>query len=424
MFETRLATTSSEGLQPLGTAAQRSYELVSDTVRNRLGSDHANLFAEPVATEHGDKIDWYAPVQGTAVPLADLKEAEAGTLQATLGRLIGDIREEAQRLGESADVQDQRLSEALLNAIEIPDESMIHALRQPDGTLQPVLVHWAWLGAERQSVRGILTALVPRPQPLETAAAGAPAAISAASPVWWWLLLLGWLLLALILAAILYLLIVPCGLSGSRLVFCLAPAAEISAIPLERQVIEEEIARLEHEIALLDRGCQPTIPVLPPPPGTAPAETPVPPERPETAPQAEAERDSKAVIEDLDARGAKRDKLNFALAWNSLDDIDLAVTCPTGQTISYTNRGDCNGALDLDANVTRADAISDPVENIVFDQVQPGLYKVTVRLKSDRSGGDKPVTLHVLREDGRSLTYSGTVSDKAPEWSLNISISR
>lgn len=425
MFETLLVTTSSEGLQPLGSAAQRSYELVSDTVRSRLGADHANLFAEPVATEHGDMIDWYAPVAGKAVPVAALEEDATETLRAQLGRLIADIRNEAELLGESADVQDQRLAEALSNAIEIPDESMIYAVHQSDGAVQPVLVHWAWLGAERQSVRGVLTAMVPRPQPVAPVQT-VTESDRPRSAVWWWLLLLGWLLLAAILGFILYLMIAPCGLNGGRLIFCPAPASEVSAIPVERQVLENEIAALEHELALMDRACQPTIPVVPASPAPTvdePAEkTPDPVQAP--TPQDKTERDSQDVIRDLDARGARRAELNFALSWNTLDDIDLAVTCPSGQTISYSNRGDCDGTLDLDANVTRADAVSDPVENIVFDQARPGLYKVNVRLKSNRGDGEKPVTLHVLRRDGRSLTYSGTVSDKAPEWSLNISISR
>lgn len=426
MFETLLVTTSSEGLQPLGTAAQRSYELVSDTVRSRLSPEHANLFAEPIATEHGDMIDWYAPVNGTAVPLGDLDEDAAAGLRARLGELIADIRRDAEGLAESTDVQDQRLAEALNNAIEIPSEAMIYAVNQPDGSVQPVLVHWAWLGAERKSVRGILTAMVPRPQPIipERAAVGAD---SPRSIAWWWLLLLGWLLLAALLAYILYLMIAPCGLNGGRLFFCPKPAPEISTIPAERQVLEDEIAALEHEIALIDRACQPTIPVLPAvPDAVAPTQTPPveTPQRPTPVPQDKTERNSDDVIRDLEERGARRAELNFALSWNTLDDIDLAVTCPSGQTISYSNRGDCDGTLDLDANVTRADAIEDPVENIVFDQAAPGLYKVNVRLKSNRGAGEKPVTLHVLRRDGRSLTYSGTVSDKAPEWSLNISISR
>ena len=66
-----LVTTSTQGLQPLGSAAQRSFELVATTVRQRLGAEHAALFAEPVVTDHGDQIDWYAQTHGTPQRLAD-----------------------------------------------------------------------------------------------------------------------------------------------------------------------------------------------------------------------------------------------------------------------------------------------------------------------------------------------------------------
>ncbi|WP_424986228.1 hypothetical protein [Microbulbifer sp. S227A] len=300
MYETLLATTSSEGLQPLGSAAQRSYELVSDTVRSRLSPDHANLFAEPVATEHGDMIDWYAPVAGKAQPIAALDAPTAARLRARLGGLIDDIRRESETLGESGDVQDQRLAEALKNAIEIPSEAMIHAVHQPDGMVQPVLVHWAWLGAERQAVRGILTAMVPRAQPL--VAASGPVGMATNEPrgarPWWWLLLLGWLLLAVMLGYILYLLIAPCGLKGGRLVFCPAPGAEAPDIPRVRQGLEAEIAALEHEIVQVDRACQPTIPVVPgaevpnAPKPAAPKPTPEP--APEPVPQDKTEHDAGA----------------------------------------------------------------------------------------------------------------------------------
>ncbi|MFD3189412.1 hypothetical protein ACFMPD_03950 [Sedimentitalea sp. HM32M-2] len=428
MFDTFLVTTSSEGLQPLGTAAQRSFELITGTLSARLGDEHARLFAEPVATEHGDRIDWHAPMPGAATPLPDLTEDDQRALHDRLGRLVADIREEADRLAASADAQDQRLSEALANAIEIPDEAMIYALRDPDGVLHPVLVHWAWLQDGQKSVRGLLTAMVPRPQPAPVVATGADAGSRAAATLpWWWLILLGWLLLAVLLAYVLYLLIAPCGLNGVRPVYCPAPAPPVSAIPGERAVIEDEIAALQHELALRDRACQPTIPVLPAQPAApetpakpAPKKTPAPPDKAKD----KADLAPKATARRLVDRGGKRGALNFVLAWSTIDDIDLAVTCPAGQTVSYRNRGDCNGNYDLDANVKRAEAVTDPVENIVFGPAVPGLYKVRVHLKSERTAGEKAVTLHVMRQDGRTQSYSGTVSGKTPEWSLNISISR
>lgn len=449
MFEAFLVTTSSDGLQPLGSAPQRSFELVSSTIRDRLGSTHANLFAEPVATEHGDMIDWHAPMAGKAVPLPELPEAEQAEVKQALGALVTDIQCVADELADSTDASDQRLGEALANAIEIPDEAMVHVVRDTDGALHPVLVHWGWVRDEQKSVRGILTAMVPRARPVGADAAlaiTASAPVGWTSPVWWWLILLGWLLLAALLALILYLLIAPCGVNQGRLVFCPADETALSAADLERQVIEDRILRLEHELALKDRVCKPTIPLQPSVPnGTAPETapvTPVPdtpestdptpvdppkvddsvPLEPEDSNQTEADRDD--ADRRITERGAERGDLNFVLEWSTTDDIDLEVTCPTGQVISYKNPTDCNGTYDLDANVKRDTAIEDPIENIVFQPAQPGLYKVRAHLKGIRTDGDKTVTLHVLRRDGPSQSYSGVVSEGRREWTLNISISR
>ena len=260
MFEAFLATTSSEGLQPLGSAAQRSFELVHGTIRDRLGPEHAALFAEPVATEHGDRIDWYAAMPGRAVTLAELPEDDRTRLCADLGAAVAAIRAEAETVAAGGSAADQRLAEALLNAIEIPGEEMIRAVRGPDGQLHPVLIHWAWIRDERRAVRGVLTAMVPRP--------GVPqgAAVLGAGPVagrrgWWWLILLGWLLLAAMLAAILALTVAPCGLWPGRPDFCPVPAAAIAAAETERQVIADEIARLERQLAEGERLCQPVIPL-------------------------------------------------------------------------------------------------------------------------------------------------------------------
>src|SRR6056297_1289007 len=92
MFEAFLANTSAEGLRPLGTAPQRSFELITGTVRKTFGDRHAALFAEPVAAQHGDRFDWYATAPGTPVLLSDLPADEAETARQTLKTLADDIR--------------------------------------------------------------------------------------------------------------------------------------------------------------------------------------------------------------------------------------------------------------------------------------------------------------------------------------------
>ena len=429
MFEAFLTTTSSEGLQPLGSAAQRSYELVSATLRARLGEDHAALFAEPVAAPHGDKIDWHANLQGRAEPLAKLEEAEAETVRARLGELVEAIRAEAAVLGESNAPDDQRLSEALTNALEIPGEEMIWAVRDTEGKLSPVLVHWAWVRDEQRAVRGVLSRMEAKPVPAASVAALAPAGVVAQTPargdarwVWWWLILLGWLVLAALLAAILYILIAPCGLSQGRLIFCPTEPREIEAALSEARVAADEVAALEREIALVDRQCQPTVPVLPEPAPVLPAfPTPAPEDESRLTPE---DRDRADLERRIDERGATRGALNFSIAWAGPDDVDIHVTCPNGETINYRKKQACGGTLDLDANVKRSQTINDPVENVVFANTAPlGIYQVRVHLYDRRSPGPTPVTLYVLRRDGPSQTYQGNVSASQSTWITNISIS-
>lgn len=442
MFEALLTTTSSEGLQPLGSAAQRSFELVTGTIRARLGERHAKLFAEPVATPHGDSIDWYAPFKGNAVPVNDLPAEEQEQLRAELAPLVADIKAEAETLGQSGTADDQRLSEALFNAIEVPDEAMVYAVRDDDGVLHPMLVHWAWVRDEQKAVRGVLTGMTPRRQPATPATgvqlgAAAPVVVPT-SPVpswlWWLLILLGWVLLAVLLGWLLALMIAPCGLSQGRISFCPPPEAPSVTVPgAERRVIEDEIATLQRQLALLDRACQPTEPIIVPSPGDvpdAPGDVPVPdvapdppaldPDQPpdsEEAQRAREEAERRAV-----ERGAERGDLNFALEWGTVDDVDLYVTCPTGETISYRMHAACNGTYDLDANVARRLAVEDPVENIVFNNPASGVYQVKVHLRGIRTNGETPFNLHVLRRSGQSQTFSGVLNGNNREWTKSISI--
>lgn len=261
MSDPRLVTTSTEGLQPLGSAALRSWELLTGVLRARLGEDHAALFAEPVPSAHGDSIDWYAPMVGDAVPLADLSRAEQQALRARLGRMVAAIRAEADQLRASAAADDQRLAEALLNALEIPGEEMIFAVRDGQGGLHPVLVHWAWSRGDRAVARGVLSRMEPRPT---HPAGGAPGEDGGARHGWLrGVLVAGWVLLALMLAAILYLLIAPCGVNPAGPLFCPAESAALAAAYSETGALDDRIAALEREIALADRACQPVIPLRP-----------------------------------------------------------------------------------------------------------------------------------------------------------------
>lgn len=415
-----ITTTSAAGLEPLGSPAQRSYELLSSALKARLGPDFAALLAEPVAAAAGDRIDWYANAPGDIRPLADLPEAEAAALKTRLGAMVAAIRAEADILLQSARPDDQRLGEALANATEIPGPELIFARAGPDGTAQPVLVHWAWLRQEGRAVRGVLTAMIPRPA---TSAASAPAAPRPWAG-WWWLVLCGWALLALMTGAILALLIAPCALMPGRIGTCPEPPPAMAAALTEARAAANEVAGAERLLALARRNCQPTVPLTPAAP------PPVPPARPETEETDETrtnppgEDDRQQAARRLDTRGAARGDLNFVLDWEGTDDVDIYVTCPTGQTVSHRNTGDCNGSLDLDANAKRKTAIPDPMENVVFEDAPLGIYKIRAHLRAHRSGGPVTVRLHVLRRDGPSQSYVGMLRPKERSWTTIVSISR
>jgi hypothetical protein len=417
MTEAFLTNTSTEGLKPLGTAPQRSFELVSGTVRAECGDAHAALFAEPVATQYGDRFDWYAPVEGRAQPLSEMEDPEP--VRAVLQQLVRDIKAHADGLLASKLPDDQRLGEALANALEIPDESAIFVVEPAGGgAAQPVLVNWAWTQDEQVAVRGVLTGMdirapdkrpgyVPPPVAAAVPAGAAAAVATGVSPLWWWLVWLGWALLALLVAAVIYLLIEPCALRVSWLPnTCQKTEVAPDTLADERASLEDQIAQVQKEIAIQDRLCQPDFAQLPiaEPPIEVPPPTGIQPSLP-----IDPEVDNRA-----EAAGAQRGDLSFTLIWEGTDDLDLHTTCPSGQTLFFLDKVQCNGVMDLDMNSFQV--VTNPVENAYFTDPPPGDYRVRVNLYRKREGsGPIGFTLQVRHGD-RVTTQKGTVSEAEENW--------
>lgn len=284
MFGSFIVTTSTEGLSPLGTAPQRSYELITGTIRSHddLTDAHAALFAEPVSTQYGDRFDWYSISQGPARQLSVLEDEAEQQARDQLEKLVGEIRAVGEALSESKDVDQQRLGEALVNAVEIPDEESIYVLSEEDGP-QPILVNWGWIADRQRVVRGVLSGADVR-DPAAQPGAAARAAVSAAAAqaasgaevsaarseaisdsntgdVWkWWLFGIGWLILGLILLTILYLLIEPCALRFSASPsHCPGEQASASVLDRENAFLLDQVAAVEREIGVIDRACQPPV---------------------------------------------------------------------------------------------------------------------------------------------------------------------
>lgn len=417
MFEAFLANTSTQGLSPLGTAPQRSFELISGTVRDKLGERHAALFAEPVATQYGDRFDWYATTSGKPLRLDELDEQTREEVEADFRSLLAEIDGYGSTLLDSKDTDQQRLGEALRNAVQYPGSDSVYVLEDGDA-FQPVLLNWAWVSDDQGAVTGDLSGVetVARAQKKAAAAAVArptsthgtatetatPAAATAdRGPLnLWWLMWFGWLLLLLMIAAILYLMIEACalrlpGVQG----YCPPPAAEASAEERRTLWLRDRIATLERQIAIADRACQPEKAMTP---------IPEPIDRSDVVPDADSNR--------LAERGAREGELTISLLWDTVADLHMDVRCPGNQTINYDVRKACGGTLDIGGNHDIATAVPDAIESMYFDSPANGVYYISISLYNPH--GQSPTQQFRLRvkEGAKIKTFTGSVSQNQPAW--------
>ncbi|NJO41251.1 MAG: hypothetical protein HC865_11525 [Cyanobacteria bacterium RU_5_0] len=109
--------------------------------------------------------------------------------------------------------------------------------------------------------------------------------------------------------------------------------------------------------------------------------------------------------------------IQVTLRWATTDDLDLAVTDPDGENVTYFNRAiSSGGQLDVDANAGCAEQNSTPIENIFWppSQAPQGNYTVTVSLYSRCQGsGSIPFTLTLLVQ-GTTQTFTGTLDESNP----------
>lgn len=413
MAQIRIITTSSEGLRPLGQDGQRSHEMIAALVGSRLGPDHALLFAEPVAARGGAETDWYVQAEGAVLRLQDLPELDQKVVRLRLSEMVADITRLADELEKSGGDSNARLSESLRNSLEVPDEGAVHVVRDAQGALLPVLVDWATVREDRELFRGVLSGIAPRkPEPAQ----GVPAAVgsapssavtlASATPVGLaWLPWLLWTVLAVVLIAITVLLIAPCGLRGpAGASFCpVAKTVDPSGALAERAALQHRIAALQLSLIRAHQGCTTQ---QPPAPGPTPDSEAAPP------PQGDPEIESR-----LNDQQGQRGDLNVSLVWDTLSDIDLAVICPNGVTISFRDRApaQCSGRMDLDANMPQSATLT-PIENIFFINPHTGSYQVEVSLfNNNGTTGDIPFTLQVRLGDTIRL-FTGSVGTSSTRW--------
>ena len=410
MPETLVTRTFSEGLRPLGTASQRNPALIAETLRTHLTPAHVLLFCEPSPTPDGVATDWYAQCVGVVRQLDSLDAEEASAARTRLGELVGDILDLADRLEAGGGQSDRRLAEALRNGVEVPASDAIWLVGD-----QPLLVTWGYARDIDKAPRGIIRRYIPArpPSPPPPASQGVedvvavPGRQRSASDVLWWL---GWLLLAGLVMLVFWLLVAPCAvvLPGlSPIGRC--PPAPSMAIVEERDILdtlENRVAMLERELALLDGNCRE-----------------VPDEVTDTAEDDVTDPVTDDVTDTVLAEGGTLGAVNIILSWQGSADLDLSVRCPDGRVIDYQNKRACGGELDIDANVSFT--MPAPVENIVFEDVPgAGTYPVRVHLfdyRNDDRGAPKHFTLTVII-DGEETVHNGSVDSDNERWRTDVAI--
>jgi hypothetical protein len=119
--------------------------------------------------------------------------------------------------------------------------------------------------------------------------------------------------------------------------------------------------------------------------------------------------------------------IQVTLRWTTTDDLDLAVTDPSGNTVTYFNRSiDSGGQLDVDANANCIEQNLSPIENIFWppSQAPQGQYTIAVNL-FQRCAGSGPISFNLtLLVQGNAETLTGTVDEQNPVATFPFSLPR
>jgi len=186
--------------KPLGVEGQPVYAAsvqLREAIRLKIGREAADCLAIAQPNENGERIDWYAPMEGDVVPWSSATEDERAGAQRQLEVLHQDLRETAAGiLGTQADSgnrEKQLFAQLLDKSVHFPGSEHIYLV---DG--RPVVTFWGFAGRD-----GVVPAALPN---LRAAAPATTASEPPAIPIppaakksrrwWWWLL---WLLLLILL---------------------------------------------------------------------------------------------------------------------------------------------------------------------------------------------------------------------------------
>lgn len=405
MARSLAATTRDADLHALATGGQpvvAAWAQIAAHLARRLSPAHAAILAEPNPDPARGTIDWYAEGSGDAKPLDDAAPDRVAAFET----LAAAIRVEAERLLAERDEGLRLLGELIRLALEIPDRGYIRV--RGDAVF---LVAWGHHLAGRADGAALLRTLPNTATPMAMLALGA----TPRRPIWPWALLAAALLALLLAIGAFVAWRDPFGWLATNDAQCTVDPADLGllrdldAVRAEEATLRDRLAGIAEEMGRRRLACQPP-PPPPPAPAPAPARPPEPPPRRPDPPPIPPPTPTPPPARNDDAdrarrEGAQEGRAQIILGWDTRDDLDLSIICPDGQVISYQRRQACGGTLDVDRNVG-GDRSRTPVENVFFDNPQPGTYQVRVHQFDNVDRGETPyrVTIRVQGQPERVIT--------------------
>jgi len=124
-------------------------------------------------------------------------------------------------------------------------------------------------------------------------------------------------------------------------------------------------------------------------------------------------RGNDQLAERLIREGAQNGEVRVSLMWHDVSDLDLHVTTPSGQRISFhQKRSACGGVLDVDMNVWEWAASRAPVENIFWKEAPTGSYTVEVAMYTNRNAGNTASAFAgEVEVDGVVTPFNGSIQN-------------
>ncbi|TKD39250.1 SrfA family protein [Azotobacter chroococcum] len=172
-----------------------------EAIRLKMHREAADCLAIPQTNEAGDRIDWYAPIEGDVVPWSAATPEEREQAHARLEAMQAQLRATGESMRNDAQNREKQVFGRLLEkALHFPDANHVYLV---DG--KPVITFWGFTGQQAAQPDDPLACLqTARPAAAVAADIASPPPVTPAVAArsgwrrWLWLLLLPLLLLLLL----------------------------------------------------------------------------------------------------------------------------------------------------------------------------------------------------------------------------------